>query len=224
LAASLVSIAGLLARRSGGSVLGVNAPTVPLAAIVLAGGRSRRMGSDKALVEFCGQRMIDRVTVTLGTLADPVVVVARRSSDVGGINGRVVEDARPYEGPLPALVAGLRATGEERNVVVACDMPFLKPPLLRGLGDLLDGTIDAVVPITGDGAQPLHAAYGDCAIEPLLSAIASGERSLKGALERLRVRWVPEVEWKPLDPDGRSFLNVNTPEELRHATELQAIG
>jgi len=181
------------------------------------------MGSDKAVADFCGTRMIDRVTGTLRTLADPVVVVARRRSDVGDVSGVVIEDERPFAGPLPALVAGLRATGVERNIVVACDMPFLNTSLLRRLGELLDPDVDAAVPITQDGVQPLHAAYGDCAIEPLLQAIASGERSLKGALDRLRVRWVPEVEWRPLDPDGRSFLNVNTPEELRVATELQAI-
>jgi len=182
------------------------------------------MGSNKAVVEFCGRRMIDRVTQTLSEIASPVVVVARRRADVGEVAGVVVEDERPYAGPLPALVAGLRTTGSIRNIVVACDMPFLNTTLLGRLGELLDDTVDAVVPITGEGAQPLHAAFGDCAIEPLLSTIASGERSLKGALERLRVRWVPEGEWKPLDPDGYSFLNVNTPEQLRFATELQAIG
>ena len=200
----------------------MNPETVPLGGIILAGGRSRRMGSDKAVLDFCGTRMIDRVTHTLGTVAEPVVVVARATDDVGELPATVVEDERPYEGPLCALVAGLRATGTERNIVVACDMPFLNASLLLRLGELLDANIDAVVPIASGLPQPLHAGYGDCAIEPLLAAIAAGERSLKGSLERLRVRWVPEIEWKSLDPDGRSFLNVNTPEELRAAAELQA--
>ena len=182
------------------------------------------MGRDKAVVEFCGSRMIDHVTTCLEVLADPIVVVTRRGSEVRDVAGLVVHDERPYAGPLPALIAGLRSTSRERNVVVACDMPFLNATFLQTLASMLDESLDAVVPITGDGRQPLHAAYGDCAIEPLLSAIASGEHSLKGALERLRVRWVPEAEWRLFDPDGRSFLNVNTPEELRAATELQAIG
>jgi molybdopterin-guanine dinucleotide biosynthesis protein A len=182
------------------------------------------MGADKAVVDFCGTRMIDRVTQALGAVAHPVVVVARTRADVDGVPATVLEDERPYEGPLPALVAGLRATGAERNVAVACDMPFLNAALLQRLGELVHEDVDAVVPIASGHPQPLHAAYGDCAIEPLLSMIAAGERSLKGALERLRVRWVPEIEWKALDPDGRSFLNVNTPEELRAAVELQATG
>jgi molybdopterin-guanine dinucleotide biosynthesis protein A len=201
----------------------VNPQTVPLGGIILAGGRSRRMGTDKAVVDFCGTRMIDRVSHTLSAVADPVVVVARTGADVSGVAAQVVEDERPYEGPLPAIVGGLRATGTERNVAVACDMPFLNTVLLQRLSELLDVNVDAVVPIASGHPQPLHAAYGDCAIEPLLTAIAAGERSLKGALERLRVRWVPEIEWKSLDPQGHSFLNVNTPEELRAATELQAI-
>jgi molybdopterin-guanine dinucleotide biosynthesis protein A len=181
------------------------------------------MGSDKAVVDFCGTRMIDRVVTTLGTVAEPVVVVARRGAGVDDVDAVVVHDERPYAGPLPALVAGLRATARERNVIVACDMPFLDAAFLRTLASLLDQT-DAVVPITGAGPQPLHAAYGDCAIEPLLAAIASGEHSLIGAFGRLRVRWVPESEWKSHGHDGRSFTNVNTLEELRAATALQTTG
>jgi molybdopterin-guanine dinucleotide biosynthesis protein A len=182
------------------------------------------MGRDKAVVEFCGTRMIDRVVSGLGEVAEPIVIVSRRGSDVGNATALVVHDERPYEGPLPALVAGLRTTAKERNVVVACDMPFLNGTLLEHLCSLLDPSIDAVVPVTDHGPQPLHGAYGDCAIEPLLSSMASGERSLKGALERLRVRWVPETEWIAFDSTGRSFLNVNTPGELERAVALQAAG
>jgi molybdopterin-guanine dinucleotide biosynthesis protein A len=100
-------------------------------------------------------------------------------------------------------------------------MPFLNVSLLTALAGALDEDIDAVVPVTPHGTQPLHAAYGDCAIENLLAAMAAGERSLKGSLSRLRIRWFEEDEWKPVDPEGRSFLNVNTPEELQTAISLQ---
>ena len=191
--------------------------TSSLAAVVLAGGRSRRMGADKATVPFCGRRMIDVVVERLRALTDDVVVCARERSVLEPIRVPVVEDADAYAGPLPALVAGIRAAGTERVVAVACDMPFLNVPLLADLAGRLAEDLDAVVPVTPDGPQPLHAAYGDCAIEPLLAALASGERSLRGALERLRVRWVDEEEWRVLDPSGTSFRNVNTPEELAEA-------
>lgn len=194
--------------------------TTKLGAVVLAGGRSARMGTDKALMDFCGRRMIDHVVERLGALTDRVVVMTKRRDDLGPLPAIVLEDEEPFLGPLPALIAGLRATGEVRNVVVACDMPFVNADLLRGLAGSLEDDIDAVVPTTVDGAQPLHAAYGDCAIENLLSAMAAGERSLKGSLARLRIRWFPEEEWRPIDPDGRSFLNVNTPEELQSAIAL----
>ncbi|MFY9586697.1 MAG: molybdenum cofactor guanylyltransferase [Actinomycetota bacterium] len=192
-----------------------------LGAVVLAGGRSARMGTDKALMDFCGRRMIDHVVERLGALTDRVVVVTKRRDDLGPLPAVVLEDEEPHLGPLPALIAGLRVTGEQRNVVVACDMPFLNVDLLRRLAGTLEDDTDAVVPTTAEGAQPLHAAYGDCAIENLLSATAAGERSLKGSLARLRIRWFPEEEWKPIDPDGRSFLNVNTPDELQNAIALQ---
>ena len=190
-----------------------------LAAVVLAGGRSRRMGTDKATVAFCGRRMIDVVVERLRALTDDVVVCARQRNALEPILVPVVEDDEAYAGPLPALVAGIRASGAPRVVAVACDMPFLNAPLLAALASRLRDDIDAVVPITAEGPQPLHAAYGDCAVEPLLAALAAGERSLRGALGRLRVRWVEEQEWRVLDPSGRSFRNVNTPAELAEATE-----
>ena len=190
-------------------------------AVVLAGGRSARMGTDKAVLDFCGRRMIDVVAGRLGELTDRVVVVTKNRAGLEPIDAIVQEDEEPFAGPLPALVAGLRVTACAQNVVVACDMPFLNVALLRRLAEELDGVTDAVVPVTDDGPQPLHAAYGDCAVEPLLASIAAGVRSLRGALERLRVRWVAENEWRSIDHDGRSFLNVNTRDELQRAIALQ---
>jgi len=192
----------------------------PLGAVVLAGGRSSRMGADKGTLDFCGVRMIDHVTRSLGALTDRVVVVARSRDQLGNVDAAVIEDDEPYAGPLCALVAGLRATGAERCVVVACDMPFLNAALLERLVALPGEHDDAAIPTTSAGPEPLHAVYRDCAIEPMLSAVASGERSLRGALDRLQVRWMPETEWRPIDPEGRSFLNVNTPEELEKAVAL----
>ncbi len=100
-------------------------------------------------------------------------------------------------------------------------MPFLNVPLLADLAARLDEDIDAVVPVDRGRPSAAHAAYGDCAVEPLLAALAAGERSLRGALDRLRVRWVGEEGWRGLDPSGRSFRNVNTPEELAEATALE---
>jgi molybdopterin-guanine dinucleotide biosynthesis protein A len=179
------------------------------------------MGGDKSLLDFAGTRLIDVVTRKLAEVTERVVVVARRKRTLGTVAASIIEDETPFAGPLPALIAGLRATGAERNIVVACDMPFLNVALLRALLAMLDDEVDAAVPVTASGTEPLHAAYRDCAVEPLLSAVAAGERSLRGALERLRVRAVEEAEWRPLDPEGRSFLNVNTPDEFHAATALQ---
>jgi molybdopterin-guanine dinucleotide biosynthesis protein A len=192
-----------------------------LGAVVLAGGRSSRMGADKSTLAFCGARMIDRVTRILSQLTDRIVVVARAGHGLDDVSGTVIHDEEPFAGPLPALVAGLRATGAERALVVACDMPFLNAPLLMHLIAAPGENDDAAIPLTLAGPEPLHALYRDCAIEPLLAALAAGERSLRGAVERLTVRWVPEEDWRPIDPDGRSFLNVNTPDELDRAATMQ---
>ena len=191
-------------------------PESRLGAVVLAGGRSARMGEDKALLRFGEGRLIDHVVETLRRIADPVVVVARHASAFDAVDARVIEDERLFAGPLPALVAGLRFAETERAIAVACDMPFLDAALLSALAELA-GTYDAAVPQTAVGPEPLHAAYAQSAVAALHAAHSAGERSLRGALTWLRVRWVPEDEWRPLDLEGRSFVNVNTPEEFAAA-------
>lgn len=178
------------------------------------------MGADKATVRFCGRRMIDLVVERLRALTPRIVVAARDRTTLEPLTVPILEDAEAFAGPLPALIAGIRAAGTPHVVAVACDMPFLNVPLLASLVARLADETDAVVPVTDHGPQPLHAAYGDCAVEPLLAALAAGERSLRGALSRLRVRWVDADEWKVMDPSGRSFWNVNTPADLAEAASM----
>lgn len=174
------------------------------------------MGWDKALIELCGRRLIDIVVGRLRLLTEQVLVVARDGHALGEVEAEVIEDDTPFAGPLPALAAGLRAAGADRAVVVACDMPFLRVDLLRELARLVGGW-DAAVPVTPRGPEPLHAAYASSAIRGLDAALAAGVRSLRGALACLRLRLVEEAEWRPMDPEGRSFINLNTREEFEAA-------
>jgi molybdopterin-guanine dinucleotide biosynthesis protein A len=182
------------------------------------------MGADKARLALGSRRLIDIVCERLHVLTDRIVVVTHPEASLAPLAAEVVVDERPHAGPLPALVAGLRAAGARRTLAVACDMPFLEVALLRFLAERVTAGVDAAVPAGPAGPEPLHAAYAASALPGLERALASGERSLRGALQALRVRWVPEEEWRPLDPEGRSMTNVNTPEELARAAELVARG
>jgi molybdenum cofactor guanylyltransferase len=184
-----------------------------VSAIIQAGGQSRRMGRDKALIDYQGQPIIAHVIESLRALAADIVVVSNRSDLYSSYGARVVPDYDPPCGPLGGIAAGLQAVNSELAIVVACDMPFLNVTLLRWLIDLADG-YDAVVPQTGAEFEPLHAVYRRTCHNPIVQRIEHGERRVISFFAAVRLRAVPEAEWRRLDPDGRSLVNLNTPDDL----------
>ena len=188
-------------------------PQQPVSAIVLAGGQSRRMGRDKALIEFQGRPIIAHVVDTLRALSDDIVVVSNRPELYGPFGARVVPDYEPPCGPLGGIAAGLQAVQHPLAVVVACDMPFLNVALLSWLTNLADEH-DAVVPQTGDEFEPLHAVYRRECYSPIVRRLERGERRVISFFADVRLRPVPEPEWRVLDPAGRSLVNLNTPGDL----------
>jgi molybdopterin-guanine dinucleotide biosynthesis protein A len=185
----------------------------PVSAIVLAGGQSRRMGRDKALIDYQGRPIIAHVVDTLRALSDDIAVVSNQSDLYGSFGARSVPDYEPPCGPLGGIAVGLQAALHPLAVVVACDMPFLNVTLLRWLIDLAEG-YDAVVPQTGDEFEPLHAVYRRECYSPIVRRIERSERRVISFFADVRLRPVPEPEWRVLDPAGRSLVNLNTPDDL----------
>ncbi|HSD83756.1 MAG TPA: molybdenum cofactor guanylyltransferase [Anaerolineae bacterium] len=184
-----------------------------VSAIVLAGGQSRRMGRDKALIDFQGKPVIAHVIATLRELTEDVVVVSNRLDLYDPFGARVIPDYDPPCGPLGGIAVGLQAVVHELAVVVACDMPFLSVTLLRGLIERMDH-YDAVVPQTGVEFEPLHAVYRQKCYDPIRQHLEHGERRVISFFADVRLRVVPEAEWRVLDPAGRSLVNLNTPGDL----------
>jgi molybdopterin-guanine dinucleotide biosynthesis protein A len=186
-------------------------PTV--SAIIQAGGQSRRMGRDKALIDYQGRPIIAHVIETLRALADDIIVVSNRLDLYSSFGARVVADYDPPCGPLGGIAVGLQAAQYPLVVVVACDMPFLNVKLLRWMIDLARG-YDAVVPQTGAEFEPLHAVYRRECYGPIARRLERGERRVISFFADVRLRPVPEPEWRMLDPAGRSLVNLNTPDDL----------
>ena len=190
--------------------------------IVLAGGASRRMGTDKRLVHIGGEPMLQRVVD--GLAGHPVVVVVdphRDAIPIGASSGVVlIPDTRPGEGPLAALEAGLTAVTTDMALVVAGDMPWLEPALLELLVDRLAAAPAAdLTCLTDDGRpQPLPMA---CRRIPTLARVTAllddGERRLRAMLEDPATTTVPETVWRAADPTGRSLMDVDTPADLARA-------
>jgi molybdopterin-guanine dinucleotide biosynthesis protein A len=184
--------------------------------ILLTGGRSRRMGRDKATMEVEGRPLGLRPVEALGPMVAEVVVAGR---PLPGLEARVVADPVAGAGPLAGVVAGLRALRTPLAVAVACDMPSLVPAVVGMLLDRLRAD-PALVGACCEGAQgiePLPLALRAAAEAPMRAALERGERALRVALGAAAVSLAPESSWRPLDPEGRCFVNWNRPDEVGSA-------
>jgi len=184
-------------------------------AIVLAGGRSVRMGQDKALLRTHGLTLLETVVSVLILLADEIVIVADRADKYELPDCRVVGDLYPEIGPLGGILTGLHTLGPGHHLVVACDMPALQPALLRLLLASAGSEWDVIVPEVEGRLEPLCAVYADTAIPALQAYLEGGGRALQRALQtEVRTRRIPETELRRYDPSLLTFTNLNTPDDL----------
>jgi molybdopterin-guanine dinucleotide biosynthesis protein A len=193
--------------------------SVGLSGVILAGGKSRRMGADKGQLTLGGETLIARAVRTLGALSDDVIVVTNTPVPFVGLGARLTGDVIPGGGALSGIHAGLMAAQRELAVVVACDMPFLNVALLRHLASLAPGHA-AVVPCWQGEVEALHTVYSrDCiaVIEPILR---QGGGRIAELFAHVAVRYVEPEEIARFDPEGLSFFNVNSPEDWARAQAL----
>jgi molybdopterin-guanine dinucleotide biosynthesis protein A len=192
-------------------------------AIVLAGGRSSRFGSDKLEADLLGAPLLHHAIRAVASACSEVIVVLASAGPVPALPTdvvspiRMVRDETDRPGPLAALVTGARAATAARSLVVAGDMPTLRPALLarlvrweRGVGAcLLVDHEPQVLPLGIDR---------DAALAEGGRRLAAGDRSLRALVTRLELELIQESEWRPLDPDGASLRDIDSPEDLHRAT------
>jgi molybdopterin-guanine dinucleotide biosynthesis protein A len=177
------------------------------AGYVLVGGRSSRMGRDKALLPFQGGALCQSVAWAVAEAAGNATFIGDPGR-YGGLGYPVVPDLYPGEGPLGGILTALRHSTADWNLIAACDMPRLDAELLRGLlRTALDSEADALLPLGAEGRpEPLCAFYRRRCLKPFEDAFAAGVRKVTAALETVRTVRVPVAEVS-------LFQNVNTPEE-----------
>ena len=187
-----------------------------LSAIVLAGGRSSRMGTPKALLPFDDEPLILHIVRTLQPLFDEVVVVAAPGQLLPELPARIVHDDVGYQGPVGGICYGLQAAAGEFGFVTSCDSAFLNTRLISYLLSLRDD-YDVVVPYWEERFQPLLAVYRKT-VAPLLQAqLAKGELRPIHLFDKVRTRRVDEDDIRRFDPGGESFFNMNRPEDYTEA-------
>lgn len=199
----------------------------------MAGGRSRRLGIDKTTmpwppappVEIADpvapvHTLLEATGAKLEQVCDEVLVVAYRGERP--IPYPVTPDLYEEGGSLGGIYSGLFAARHEYALAVATDMPFLSLPLLRWMLDQ-PRDYDALVPVR-DEPEPLHAIYSKRCLEPMRRRLDAGQLKISGFFADVRVRYVDAATLTQLDPEGLSFFNVNTPEDLERARQILARG
>jgi len=186
--------------------------TTGVTAVILAGGNSTRMKSNKALLPYRGERFIERIYRQLSEIFPEIIVVTNSPELYRFLPCRIVADSYTGMGPLAGIQAGLTHSTTPCVFVVACDMPDLNKRLIRHLVSRA-ATGDVVIPESEKGLEPLHAVYGKGCLAAMNEDLAAGISKIVACFGRLRVTVVSRREIAAIDPAFLSFRNINTPEE-----------
>ncbi len=206
--------------EGGGTVANCSTDLRSITAVVLAGGRSRRLGRNKALELIGGVPLIARVTSAIRPISSETLIVVAEEEQAQVLPlptyVQVVRDLYPNAGSLGGILTGLTAATGVWALVVACDMPFLSQALLAEMASARDGC-DAVVPLLDGRPEPTHALYSKDCVEPIRKNLEAGELKISAFFEMVRVKYLPQPTVEALDPGLWSFFNVNTPSDLEIA-------
>jgi molybdopterin-guanine dinucleotide biosynthesis protein A len=181
-------------------------------AVILAGGNSTRMKSNKALLPLAGERFIERIYRQLSAIFAEIILVTNNPELYQFISCRKVPDFFPGMGALAGIHAGLRSSSTSHIFAVACDMPHLNQAVIRHLLSKLSGQ-DVIIPESDGGLEPLHAVYGRGAIPVIEEQLSKGNRKIVACCQQLKTTVVASEEIRSMDPEYHSFRNINTPEE-----------
>jgi molybdenum cofactor guanylyltransferase len=189
--------------------------------ILLAGGKSRRMGEDKRFLQVGERTLLERSLAVLRSLFQHVLVVIAQDSPPLQADVAVIRDLVPNCASLGGLYTGLRQASTEHVFVVACDMPFLNPEAVRYVTGLKQEA-DIVMAERPSGLQPMHALYSRRCLPVLEEMVRTHHLKIQDIVANpsLKVRLIKGGELSRIDPEGRSFLNVNTPADLDAARKL----
>jgi len=172
------------------------------------------MGENKAFIEIEGIPLIHRICNLFHELFEEVIIVGNEREAYSTLDAKFYHDVIPNLGALGGLYTGLLVSTFHASLCVACDMPFLKKALIEYLITTLGG-YDAIVPRTKDGLQPLLGLYTKRCLEPIRKTVGEGKVRIIDFYSLAKIRILDESEFVSCDPGLESFINVNTPEELR---------
>jgi len=185
--------------------------------VILAGGQGVRIGGDKPQVKLGGRPLLQWAVDAMQHAVPRIVIAVAPGQQLPSLKSRVpvgvCEDLLPGRGPLSGIYTALRCADAGHVLAIPCDAPLIAPELLRLLLERRNG-FDAVIPEAGGRLQTAIGVYARSSIHAMTEVLNSDDRSVRALLQRLDVNVVAEAEVRTADPELRSFVNVNTPQEL----------
>lgn len=211
--------------------LDVSKKTPSVTGVILAGGKSRRMGKNKALLQLGEDSLIAHVIRRMRLVVDELLLITNSPDEFAHLDLPMHADIFPNTGALGGVYTGLTHASHDTVLCVACDSPFLEPNLLTYLVSVL-GEHDVVMPYTDEGVgvrnasrgdevritlQTLCAAYSKRCLPIIASMLQESELRVHALAERAHIKHISPDIWQKFDPEGMSFFNINTPEDLDRA-------
>ena len=207
--------------------LDVSKKLIPVTGVILAGGQSRRMGANKALMQLGDDSLIAHVIRRMRHVVDELLLITNSPTEYVHLDVPMHGDILPDTGALGGIYTGLTHASHDAVLCVACDSPFLEPKLLAYLASVL-GEYDAVMPYTQSETpadrndvqitlQTLCAAYSKRCLPIIASMLRDSELRVHALQERAHIKRISPEVWQDFDPEGMSFFNINTPEDFESA-------
>jgi molybdopterin-guanine dinucleotide biosynthesis protein A len=186
-------------------------------AFILAGGKSSRMGRDKAFLELAGKPILQRTADLVAPLVNSVALVADPDR-YARFGLPICPDRWPDAGPLGGIATALAASCATWCLILACDLPYLTQEWLAYLlGKVGASLAEAIVPESARGLEPLCASYRSTCAPTFAAVLDRGVRKVTDAFAEVKVERVPENDWKQFSPDGLLFHNMNTLQDYLEA-------
>ncbi|MGQ9546425.1 MAG: molybdenum cofactor guanylyltransferase [Dehalococcoidia bacterium] len=195
-----------------------------MTSIILAGGKSSRLGGNKALQVIGGRSLVRWVVDRLASLSTEIIIATAHGEAIPCLSHakiKTVADIYVGKGPLAGIHSGLMASSSARAIVVSCDIPFVSVGLLKYMTQICSA-FDVVIPRIEDKIEPLCAVYSRSCLAPIQKLLEEDERQIRKLLSMVKVKYVEEDEINNFDPEHLSFFNINNQADLDRARKLAA--
>lgn len=188
--------------------------------MILAGGENTRMPVSKAFIKVNGEKIIERNLRIMRRLFSEVLIVTNQPEEYVYLSAQMLGDVYDVRGPMTGIFTALLNSSNEWVFVSACDIPFINEEIISYASSMREG-YDAVVPGSGKAAEPLFAFYSKRLVSSMEQGILSGKRGMKDFLDKKKVKYIKKTEIKGFDPEAKSFINLNTPEDIERYLQPQ---